>query len=333
MRAWLRVALFAGLGASVAVACLVPDVALEHRDDEQEGGSGNGAGGKSSGGNATSAGKGNAADSGEPSTAGGDDSGNSSAGGSDGGSASAGGGGSGGGSLGGGGSAGKGGGGGGGVTFPTNPCANPGLFCDDFETADLAAWPSGDYTRPTITDAPSGQHVMQTGFHAVPSAHGKDLSSFTLSFWVRFPTTPDQGFITWSTSLTGRELFFGVEAAGFRFRLNGDPAQHAPEAGEQTRPSVIDTWTCIELDVEDGGYQATVTVLGQQPKKLGFLGGTADAGIDKQLLESVPGGKVTLLPGGTWTFGEPGTDIQLDVVRIDEFGQPSVCDEFNAANP
>jgi hypothetical protein len=202
------------------------------------------------------------------------------------------------------------------------------LFCDDFEQ-DNGGWPaSGQWTRESTDDAPSGNHVMVTGFHAVPTDFQE--AAFSLSFWVRFGSLADQAFVTWPTPVG--DLYFGLEASVFRFRLGATPPEVAPELTKYTRSAVVDTWTCVEIIVDANEARASVLVADQQSVELAVLGGAPDAGIDQKLLQAIPGGHVDYA-SGKWSLGEAGTSVQIDDVRLGQPNQPTVCQEHLAAHP
>jgi hypothetical protein len=211
---------------------------------------------------------------------------------------------------------------------PTS-CDGTFLFCDDFESVN-SEWPPGaQWKRAVITGAPSGTHVMQTGFHDAPL--GFRHAEFSLSFWVRFPGTngnaPDQPFITWPRAQA--DLTFGVEEGLFRFRTaNNGQAASAPEQASDTQNAVIDTWACVKLVGQNHEVRATVTVLGQKPVELPAIGGAADAGVDQKLMQLTPGGALAF-DIGDWILGEGGTDIQIDDVRVGAPTSRTICDDYN----
>lgn len=214
----------------------------------------------------------------------------------------------------------------------TSPCTNPApLFCDDFEQARSMNWESGpQWTRESAQGAPTPTHVMRTGFHQATMKDIMPPDGFNLSFWARFPTKTDQALVTFPVGDT--TMFFGVEESVFRFRLDATPPEVAPEQMKYTRGVMVDTWTCVELEVSpEYEWRATVTVFGEEPFELAPLGGTADAGIDQKLLQAIPIGVASIGAGG-WKLGETGTDIQIDDVRVTSPGAASVCDDFVAFN-
>ena len=315
------------LGCGLAVSCVVSNVELV---DSLPGASDGGAG---------VAGTATSPSGGDDSTAGGGDDGPSNGGKNSGGSGAgrAGNGPSPGGS---GGSSGSGGSGSGGYTTdPTEwtfgdkgACDTdaPAMFCDDFE-AENPVWTGGlPGSRPMVADAPSGNHIWETSFtsaamNVIPSADG-----FNVSFWVRLAAGGDHTFIDWSGP-GQTTLSFGVEGGAYRFRLASDPmAYSAPELLKYTRNVRFDTWTCVELAYVDATFQATVTVLGEAPVKLAVVGGTADAGIDEKVLTLGDSGAFDI--GPSWGLGETGANIEFDDVRVVPLGQPSVCQDFIAAN-
>jgi hypothetical protein len=209
----------------------------------------------------------------------------------------------------------------------------PAILCDDFESQRPSNWAPGPlWTREEPGDAPSPSHVMQTGFKEAAFADIGMLpeSGFHVSFWVRFTSLTDQPFIAWTVS--GMQLWFGLEESAFRFRLDSSPATIAPEQAKYTRGATPNTWTCVELNVPSAHeVNAIVTVFGEPPFELATLGGSPDAGIDKTLLESIPGAQISFNTN-SWVLGHEGTDIQIDDVRFAFAAQPSVCDDFLAAN-
>lgn len=212
----------------------------------------------------------------------------------------------------------------------TTSCSGSFLFCDDFEKVNQS-WPAGAaWSRSVITDAPSGTHVMQTGFHNAPL--GFHHAEFSLSFWVRFQggapgNVADQAFITWPRAQS--DLTFGIEGSVYHFRteLNGVAAV-APERPEDTQDAVINTWTCVKLVAKAQQIRATVTVFGQQPVELPLIGGAPDAGIDQKLMQATPGNQLAF-DIGDWYLAEPGTDIELDDVRVGAADQRTICDDYN----
>jgi hypothetical protein len=208
----------------------------------------------------------------------------------------------------------------------------PAMMCDDFETESEFAWAGGlPGTRPVITDAPSGEHVWLSSFQSAAMNVTPGAAGFNVSFWVRLAAGGgDHAFIDWSGPGHTR-LSFGVEGEAYRFRLASSPtAYSAPELLKHTRSATFDKWTCIELVYEDATFQATVTVLGDAPVKLALVGGTANAGIDQQILEL--GGADAFDIGPEWTLGETGAEYEFDDVRVVPLGQPSVCQDFITAN-
>ncbi len=331
VRSHQRAVTFSLWGASVALACVVPDVDLvdqlpSHTAGKNQGGSAAGKASQPAGGDGTVVGGesfGGTDSGGATGGRGGTVNGGSSAGtapgtagtaGSTAGSSSVGGG-------------------------PTDwvfsgkgacDAGHPTAFCDDFEGTLGSAWPAGKpWTTPSINDAPSGSHAMRTGFHAAPMGYSSGVNDFNLSFWVRFPTKTDQAFITWTVN--GIAMTFGLEASSFRFRREGNPAVVAPELDQYTRGADVDTWTCVEIENVGSTFETTVTAFGDAPVKLATLGGTADAGIDKSLLDSVPG-KMVNVDQAIWALGDPGTDIEIDDVRVVSPGEASVCKDFLDAN-
>ena len=321
------------LAAAVAVACLVPNVELVEQlpsEGNQGGTTAGGAGDSEAGAPAPSEG-------GEPSSAGSSNSGASS-GGTDAAGSSNGGTSNGGTGNGGTSNAGHGGSAGGGsgewMFSGSGACdgQEPALFCDDFEMQRLSNWGAGPlWERNAITGAPSPTHVMQTAYKdATMLVSSMPTSGFNVSFWVRFPSLTDQAFISWPVA--NGNLSFGLEESSFRFRLDSNPVTVAPELPKYTRGAAVDTWTCVEIDVaQDGIFQATVTVFGEEPLELAALGGTPSPGIDEKLLQAVPGQALTL-GSGAWTLGQVGAALDFDDVRVVTIGKPSVCQEFLAAN-
>lgn len=206
-------------------------------------------------------------------------------------------------------------------------------FCDSFEATDTDSWgDSPQWTRPAIGDAPSGTRVMRTGFHGAPMNNSEEIAigaaNFNMSFWVRFSSKTDQTFISWTAG--GLPFTFGLEGARFRFRLEQSPPVVAPELDKYTRAAVVDTWTCVEIEKTGSTFQATVTAFGEPPYELAPVGGTADADVDKILLDSIPG-KTLSIDRAPWSLGDPGTDIEIDDVRVGH-SLPSVCKDFIDAN-
>lgn len=208
-------------------------------------------------------------------------------------------------------------------------CGGTFLFCDDFEKIN-ADWPAGaQWKRVVVTGAPSGTHVMQTGFHTAPL--GFHHAEFSLSFWVRFSGTngnvPDQPFITWPRAQA--DLTFGVEEGLFRFRTaNNGQAASAPEQAADTQNALVDTWTCVKLIGKNQQVNASVTVVGQKPIELPVIGGSADAGVDQKLMQITPGGALAF-DIGDWYLASMGTDIQLDDVRVGTPTARTICDDYN----
>lgn len=329
----LRRASLALVGAVVTAACLVPNVELVERlpggGGSAVGGSSPGASGDSQGGDLGSSEGGEVSNAGST-TAGVGGSGEGGApGGSSGSSGVDGGGGVGGGGSSSGGSAGS-----GGVWMfgGDGACATEGpLFCDDFEVQRLSNWGAGPlWQRNAIADAPSPTRVMQTVFKDAQMVFVKPTSTFNLSFWVRFPSLTDQAFITWPVA--EGNLSFGLEESSFRFRLDSNPITVAPELAKHTRGATVNVWTCVDIDViPDSEFRARVTVFGEPPLELASLGGAPTPGVDEKLLQSIPGGALTL--GDTsWTLGQLGVELDIDDVRVVDSGKPSVCDDFLAAN-
>jgi hypothetical protein len=316
------------LAAGVAVACLVPNVELV----EQLPSEGNKGGTTAGGAGDSEAGAPAPSEGGEPSSAGssngGASSGTDAAGSSNGGTSNAGTG------NGGTSNAGHGGSSGEWVFSGSGACdgQDPALFCDDFEMPRLSNWGAGPlWERNAIAGAPSPTHVMQTAYKdAAMLVSSMPTSGFNVSFWVRFPSLTDQAFISWPVA--NGNLSFGLEESSFRFRLDSNPVTVAPELPKYTRGAAVDTWTCVEIDVaQDGIFQATVTVFGEQPLELAALGGTPSPGIDEKLLQAVPGQALTL-GSGAWTLGQVGAALDFDDVRVVTIGKQSVCQEFLAAN-
>lgn len=316
---------FACLGAASVAACLVPDVELVASLP----------GGGGSGGSVSRAGEGAAgeptpSEGGAPSAAGSEAGGAGASAGTDSGGAPGGSGGAAGGSAGNGGSGGS---------PPVQwrfgekgACdVEAPLFCDDFEVQRTSNWGAGPlWQRPELDDSPSPTRVMDTAFKDAPMAFVKPAGNFNVSFWVRFPSLTDQHFITWP--LADGNLSFGLEESSFRFRLDSDPVTIAPELPKHTRGATVDTWTCVDIDwVADGEFEATVTVFGEPPLELAPLGGSPTPGEDEKLLQAIPGATLTL--GDTsWTLGQVGVELQIDDVRVVTGDEPSVCDDFVAAN-
>jgi hypothetical protein len=318
---------FSLCGASIAVACLVPDVELVDRLP-------NGAAGATLGGSA--AGKSS------PPTGGDDSPGAESSGGAgQGGSSAAHGGTANGGSEPGAGTAGSsagkdGSGGDGPLTWMftgNGACgtdAQP-LFCDDFEMERPMNWSATPlWERVTIADAPSGTQGLRSSFHEAPMGSSPATSGFNLSFWVRFGSLTDQAFITWSLS-TGPALSFGLEGSSFRFLVAANPPVSAPELEKYTRGAIVDKWTCVEIVNVNATFQATVTVFGEDPVALSPIGGSADPGIDQMLLQAIPLQSI-VIDSSIWRLADPGTDIELDDVRVVDAQGRSVCREFIEAN-
>lgn len=324
------------LSGSIAVSCLVSNVELvDQLPGENDGGTGpDGMAGTTT-----------AADGGDdPGPVGGADSGGSSsapggrAGSSGGGNAPGGSGPIGGGS-GGGGSGGSGTGGG----YTTDPgnwvfggkgaCETdaPAVMCDDFEDDSDSAWLGGlPGSREAVTEAPSGDNVWRTAFKSGAMNVTPATGGVSISFWVRVPAGGgDHMFIDWSGP--GKTtLAFGIEGDAYRFRLASSPmAYAAPELLKYTRLARREEWTCVELVYVNATFQATVTVLGEAPVKLALVGGASNAGIDEQVLAADPQGFEI---GPDWTLGETGTDFEFDAVRVVPLDQPSVCQDFIAAN-
>lgn len=335
MRPWSRpLVLGSLLSGSVAVSCLVSNVDLI---DQLPGPNDGGAGADGVAGTSTGA---DGGDNPGPIPVGGEASGGSSSGpGGRGGSAGSASGGN-------GPAAGSGNGGssnGGGYTTDPNDwgfggksaceTAAPALMCDDFETDHEGAWAGGlPGTTPSIADAPSGEHVWLNGFKSAAMNVLPYGEGFNVSFWVRLLDTSsgDHEFINWSGP--GHTLLsFGIEGEAYRFRLASSPmAYSAPQLLKYTRSASYDRWTCVELVYADATFQATVTVLGDAPVKLALVGGKADAGIDQEILELGSADAFDL--GPDWTLGAAGSDMQFDDVRVVPVGQPSVCQDFIAAN-
>jgi hypothetical protein len=335
MRGLRPLALGSLLSGGVAVSCLVSNVELV---DRLPGANDGGTGADGVAGTATGAEGGD-----DPGPVGGADSGGSSSG--PGGRAGSSGDGSNppGGSGPGGGSSGLAGGGTGGryTTAPSDwvfgdkggcDTQAPALMCDDFETEHDLAWLGGlPGTTPTVTDAPSGDHVWLSSFKSAAMNVTPGVEGFNVSFWVRLlGGSGDHVFIDW-TGPGHTRLSFGIEGEAYRFRLASSPmAYSAPQLLKHTRNASYDKWTCVELEYKDATFQATVTVLGDAPVKLALVGGKADAGIDQELLEL--GSAEALDLGPDWALGETGAELQFDDVRVVPLGQPSVCQDFIAAN-
>ncbi|HVY30167.1 MAG TPA: hypothetical protein VHB79_26600 [Polyangiaceae bacterium] len=328
MRRWRSLLLVSCLAACVTVpSCLVPNKELVDSLPSSGGGTAGasdsvGGDGSESAGTSSIAGK--AGQSGGGSSNAGTGSGGKSSGGS-GGNGDNGGTSSGGtGMMGDGGSATEGGGAPGWHFGDATSCSGTFLFCDDFEKINQAWPPGAQWTRGVQSDAPSGTHVMQTGFHDAPL--GFHHAEFSLSFWVRFTSKADQAFITWPRAQG--DLYFGLEESVFRFRFSSNPPTVAPEKLADSLNAVINTWTCVKLVAKAQEIRATVTVLGQKPIELPVIGGTADPGIDQLLLQSTPGSQLAF-DIGDWFLADPGTDIELDDVRVGSAAQRTICDEYN----
>ena len=208
----------------------------------------------------------------------------------------------------------------------------PALMCDDFETEHEGAWAGGlPGTTPSIADAPSGERIWLSSFKSAAMNVTPPGDGFSVSFWVRLLVeSGDHVFMDW-TGPGFTRLSFGIEGEAYRFRYASTPiAYSAPQLLKHTRSANYDQWTCVELVYADATFQATVTVLGDAPVKLALVGGQADAGIDQEILELGSADAFSL--GPDWTLGENGADMQFDDVRVVPLGQPSVCQDFIAAN-
>lgn len=320
------------LGGSIAVSCLVSNVELvDHLPGPNDGGAGaDGVAGTTTGaegGDDPGPGGGAGAGAGGSDTGPGGRAGNSSGGSAPGGTGP-------------GGSSGGGTGGSGGYTTdPTtwvfggkSACETdaPALMCDDFEVEHASAWAGGlPGNRPQVTDAPSGDHIWQSAFESAAMNVIPGAGGVSTSFWVRVPPGGDHEFIEWSGP--GHTLLsFGIEGNAYRFRLASEPmAYSAPELLKHTRSARREVWTCVELVYLDATFQATVTVLGEAPVKLALVGGGADAGIDEEVITR---DSAAFDVGPEWTLGETGAELEFDEVRVVPLGQPSVCEDFIAAN-
>lgn len=204
------------------------------------------------------------------------------------------------------------------------------LMCDDFEVEHASAWAGGlPGNRPEVTDAPGGDHIWQNAYESAAMNLTPGAAGVSASFWVRVPPGGDHEFIEWSGP--GHTLLsFGIEGNAYRFRLASEPmAYSAPELLKHTRSARREVWTCVELVYVDATFQATVTVLGEAPVKLALVGGSADAGIDEEVITR---DSAAFDVGPEWTLGETGAELEFDEVRVVPLGQPSVCDDFIAAN-
>lgn len=200
-------------------------------------------------------------------------------------------------------------------------------LCADFEKPLTSPdWPQGSSSHVMERDdAPSGGHVLETP--SAPIRLGASLEHpYTISMWVRIPSSVQQPLISLKTSDGFDTIGLGIGHGRLRWIHSGAPDVFAPSNELVSAEVPPRTWVCVEVLVETPNTLfGRVVVPGGLDLLLPVLDVTPTAGNDDAWNEAI--GTVWRADGGL-SIGNEIAGVLIDDVLVSDPSTLSVCDRF-----
>jgi len=204
------------------------------------------------------------------------------------------------------------------------------ILCDNFETGADSQW-STTPTPEQITDAPSGQYVLESDF--VPERLQLTFTSLKVSFWVRIQTEADQPILSFFSNNQDK-IRLGLEESRLRWTYWSGAAQSTgnvriPQNNAASRLLPIGSWFCLELAISANpkSLDARVVIPGDAtgPFAMPTVDGNPTAGIDDQWNMSYNWG---VNGNAGLFFGDDGAYQEFDDVMVGAFDQKTLCELY-----